>query len=102
MSELTSKVTFAFHEENSAYCFVVAYKRYIDNVYLVIDYDFVLGLARDLESVLHQTIANVGQEDSNDRCQKLLEDAPSVCAKREELRGRLERLEAAKAELAVV
>ena len=69
----------------------------MDNVYLVVDYDYVQGLSRDLECTLHQAVMT---GDSNERCQKLLQDAPNIFARREELQRRLERLEAAKAELA--
>ncbi|KAH8110473.1 P-loop containing nucleoside triphosphate hydrolase protein [Phellopilus nigrolimitatus] len=78
--------------------FQVSYKRFVDNVPLAIDYDFVQGLGRDIQDALYKSIIQ-GSGDARERCKAFLQESPLVSAQRENLQRRYERLEIAKGEL---
>ncbi|KAI5117952.1 hypothetical protein M0805_004717 [Coniferiporia weirii] len=78
--------------------FQVSCKRFVDNVPLAVDYDFVQGLGRNMQSALYKSIIQ-GSGNAHQRCRALLEESPLVSSQRESLERRRKRLEAAKVEL---
>ncbi|TFK21930.1 hypothetical protein FA15DRAFT_644882 [Coprinopsis marcescibilis] len=82
--------------------FQVCYKRFADNVPLAIDHEFVQGIERDilpLSSPLLYTKLGVSGEDGHRICQELAQESSHVADRRAELEKKLERFEAANAEL---
>ncbi|KAF9258362.1 hypothetical protein L218DRAFT_735587 [Marasmius fiardii PR-910] len=78
--------------------FQVAYKRFADNVPLVIDYELIRGLERDLLPILFAGLGIHGQ-DGPEICREFAEENPSVADTREALSKKLERLQVASLEL---
>ena len=78
--------------------FLVAYKRFTDNVPLAIDHELVQGVARDLLRTLYSNLG-INDEKGDRICQELAQESPQICHKRAELQKRLERLEIASREL---
>ncbi|KAH9925891.1 P-loop containing nucleoside triphosphate hydrolase protein [Epithele typhae] len=80
--------------------FHVAHKRFMDNIPMAIDYELVRGLDRDqaLEKALREGL-RIGGVDGIEMCKKYIEEPPLVAERREELRNKLERLQAAKKQI---
>ncbi|KAI0925224.1 hypothetical protein AcW1_007088 [Taiwanofungus camphoratus] len=80
--------------------FQVAYKRFVDNVSMAIDYELVLGLNRDgaLENALREGLGIIGP-DGHRRSREYLQEHRDVVTRRQELEKRRERLDKAKTEL---
>ena len=78
----------------------VAYKRFVDNVPMAIDYELILGLNRNrrLEQVLYHGLGITGV-DAGKRSREYLAEPPHIVARRKDLLKRRERLESAKREL---
>ncbi len=76
----------------------VAYKRYIDNVPLAIDYDLVQGLDRGLLVTLYERLGIHGAK-GQEICKELAQESPQMADRREELTKKLERLQTAYQEL---
>lgn len=78
----------------------MAYKRFVDNVPMAIDYELILGINRDrqLERVLRNGLGITGS-DTNKRCREFLAEPPHIVSRRRDLLKRRERLESAKREL---
>ncbi|KAL5504501.1 hypothetical protein ACEPAH_7162 [Sanghuangporus vaninii] len=79
----------------SAY-YQVASKRFIDAISLAVDYELIRAFANDISKALYESL-NKG--DARERCAIYMQEVPKIKKRREELRSRLERLEAAKQEL---
>lgn len=79
---------------------LVAFKRFVDNVPMAIDYELILGLdrGRALENALLKGLGIVGAE-AHQKCKEYLQEAPSVVSRREELLRKRERLLTARQEL---
>lgn len=71
----------------------VAFKRFVDNVRLQIDTEFIRSLDRDVGFAL-ATI-----DLTKEQCTTWLQEQPEVIRKRRELIGKKERLESAKEKL---
>ncbi|VDC05683.1 unnamed protein product [Peniophora sp. CBMAI 1063] len=78
--------------------FQVAYKRYIDNVPMTIDYGLVSGMNIDLGKTLYNGLG-VGGVEGFERCRRLLEEPEDVSQRRDQLVKRRERLRRAREEL---
>ena len=78
--------------------FIVAYKRFTDNVPLVIDCDFVLGVGEDVSSVLQEAL-KIGDPEGIQICRDLAQQPSDISARREELQKKLSRLDEARKEL---
>ncbi|KAF9258340.1 hypothetical protein L218DRAFT_1005081 [Marasmius fiardii PR-910] len=78
--------------------FQVAYKRFSDNVPLVVDYELVRGLERNLLEVLLEKL-RIHTVDGPEICQEFAQESSVIADKREELTTRLERLRNASREL---
>jgi hypothetical protein len=76
----------------------VGCKRYIDNVPLAIDCDFVLGVGEDMSSVLQEAL-KIGEPEGVQICKDLAEQPSEVSARRDELQKKLSRLDDARKEL---
>lgn len=76
----------------------VAYKRYIDNVPMTIDYGLVSGVNVDLVKTLYSGLGVRGAE-GFERCRRLLEEPEDVSQRRDQLVKRRERLRRAREEL---
>lgn len=72
----------------------VSSKRFIDAIPAAVDYDYVMGIGRNVRHALFETVLKQGN--SNSRCSRLLQEAPDIIARRTYLRKKYERLEAAK------
>ncbi|KAI5117954.1 hypothetical protein M0805_004719 [Coniferiporia weirii] len=79
----------------SAY-YQVSSKRFIDNVSLAVDYDFVRAFAENVQQALYVQII---RGDPREQCAKFLRESPEIRERRKELRARLDRLTAAKGEM---
>ncbi|KAL0952897.1 hypothetical protein HGRIS_007115 [Hohenbuehelia grisea] len=72
--------------------FQVAYKRIIDTIPGIIDLRFVKAIAEDIQTFLIRKLA-LGTEEAAARCKAYLAEDPAVVAQRDELTGRVKRLE---------
>lgn len=77
---------------------LVSYKRFVDNIPLAVDHDFVQGVGKDIQSALLKGIL-AGGVDASQRCKELIQESPAVSSRREELQKKHDRLEVAKQEL---
>ncbi len=78
--------------------FLVAYKRFADNIPLAIDLELVRGLERGVHSTLYAQVG-VSGPDAIIICQRLAGESPAVARDRADLLKKLERLESASKEL---
>ncbi|KAF9258347.1 P-loop containing nucleoside triphosphate hydrolase protein [Marasmius fiardii PR-910] len=78
--------------------FQVAYKRFADNVPLVVDYELVQGLERNLLEVLLQKL-KIHSASGAQICKEFAQENSVIANRREELTTRLERLKSASREL---
>ena len=76
----------------------MAFKRFVDYVPMIIDFEMLKRFNRTLEETLFKELA-MGAEDARVRCKELLDEAPEVVNRRNGLSGKLQRLEAARFEL---
>ncbi|KAJ8074434.1 hypothetical protein PM082_015335 [Marasmius tenuissimus] len=74
--------------------FQVAYKRFADNVPLVVDYELIRGAERGLLSVLFKELG-IHSADGPEICRDFAQENVVVADKREELNKKLERLQTA-------
>ncbi|KAL0061429.1 hypothetical protein AAF712_011723 [Marasmius tenuissimus] len=74
--------------------FQVAYKRFADNVPLVVDYELIRGAERGLLSVLFKELG-IHSADGPEICRDFAQENAVVADKREELNKKLERLQTA-------
>jgi hypothetical protein len=75
--------------------FIVAYKRFTDNVPLAIDCDFVLGVGEGISSVLQEAF-KIGDPEGRQICMDLVQQPSDISARREELQKKLSRLDEAR------
>lgn len=68
---------------------------------LAIDYEFVLGIERDIEYALYKGL-KISGPDGIKICKDLLQEPPNISTRREELQKKLSRLRAARMELMTV
>lgn len=78
--------------------FLVAYKRFADNVPLAIDTELVLGVPGGLLKVLFSQLG-INGPNGDAICKDLLQESRKTAERRIELRKKLERLEAGLLEL---
>ncbi|KAF5374644.1 hypothetical protein D9615_008939 [Tricholomella constricta] len=74
--------------------FQVAYKRFVDNIPLAIDYELVWGAERGILNVLN-TGLGINGPDGHRICKELAQENPTVAGRREELMKKQERVFAA-------
>jgi len=77
---------------------VVAYKRFVDYVPMIIDYHLLKGFNRTIHDFLFKSLA-LGGEDACERCTMYLEEDPEVVNQRTTLSSMLNRMEIARVEL---
>ncbi|KAF9258360.1 hypothetical protein L218DRAFT_964522 [Marasmius fiardii PR-910] len=78
--------------------FQVSYKRFADYVPLVIDYELIQGLERNLLEVLFEKL-RVHSVDGPEICREFAQESSVIADRREELTTKLERLRVASQEL---
>jgi hypothetical protein len=76
----------------------VAFKRYVDNIPLIIDYELLKGFDRTLTNALFQGLQVAGRE-AQENASGYLQEDPNVIRRREALEQDLEKFEAALADL---
>ena len=77
---------------------VVAYKRFVDYVPMIIDYHLLKGFNRTIHDFLFKSLA-LGGEDARERCATYLEEDPEIVNQRTTLSSMLNRMEIARVEL---
>ena len=77
--------------------YIVAYKRFADNIPLAVDHDFVRGLGRRIHKALYEGL--IKGNDSYERCKRFLQESAVDASRREELNTKLARLNDGKREL---
>jgi len=77
---------------------VVAYKRFVDYVPMIIDYHLLKGFNRTIHDFLFKSLA-LGGEDARERCTTYLEEDPEIVNQRTTLSSMLNRMEIARVEL---
>jgi hypothetical protein len=76
----------------------VAFKRFVDNIPMIIDYELLKGFDRTLNKALFQGLQVSGHE-AQERATVYLQEDPTVIRRREALEQDLEKFEAALADL---
>ena len=76
----------------------MAFKRFVDYVPMIIDFEMLKRFNRTLDEMLFKALA-MGAEDARVRCEAFLDETPEVITRRNGLSGKLARLEAARLEL---
>ncbi|KAG6839341.1 hypothetical protein C0991_003440, partial [Blastosporella zonata] len=74
--------------------FQVAYKRFVDNIPLAVDYELIWGVERDVLAALNIGLG-INGENGDRICKELAQENVSVAGRREELSKKLERMHAA-------
>jgi hypothetical protein len=77
---------------------LVAYKRFIDYIPMIIDRNLLRGFAKTLNDALIKGL-ELGQDGSSERCAALLQEDPDLEQEREFLSRSLERFKGARAKL---
>ena len=77
---------------------LVAYKRFVDYVPMIIDYHLLKGFNRTIHEFLFKSLA-LGGEDARERCTAYLEEEPEIVNRRLSLSSMLNRMEIARIEL---
>ena len=77
---------------------LVAYKRFVDYVPMIIDYHLLKDFNRTIHDFLFKHLA-LGDEDAREICTTYLEEDPEVVTRRVTLSGLLDRMETARIEL---
>lgn len=80
----------------------VSHRRFLDNVPLAINHELIYGLVHPDRGGLHDALyrrLGIDGAGAEARCEKLLQEPPSVQVAREELSARYERISAAGAAL---
>ena len=78
--------------------YLVAYKRFTDNVPLAIDLDLVRGVEKGVLLALYTNLGINGPEGSR-ICSEFAQESPQVADRRADLQKKLDRLESASGEL---
>jgi len=78
--------------------YLVAYKRFTDNVPLAIDLDLVRGVEKGVLLALYTNLGINGPEGSR-ICTEFAQESPKVADRRADLQKKLDRLESASGEL---
>ena len=76
----------------------MAFKRFVDYVPMIIDFEMLKRFNRTLDEVLFKELA-LGAEDARIRCKAFFDEPPEVINRRNGLSGKLVRLDAARLEL---
>jgi hypothetical protein len=76
----------------------VAFKRFVDNIPMIVDYELLKGLDRTLTNALFQGLQVAGQ-DAHERASRYLQENPNVIQRRDTLEQDLEKFKAALADL---
>ncbi|KAG6850610.1 hypothetical protein C0991_000268, partial [Blastosporella zonata] len=71
-----------------------AYKRFVDNIPLAVDYELIWGVERDVLAALNIGLG-INGENGDRICKELAQENVSVAGRREELSKKLERMHAA-------
>ena len=76
----------------------MAFKRFVDYVPMIIDFEMLKRFNRTIDEILFKELA-LGSENAHARCRAFLDEAPEVINRRNDLSGKLVRLEAARLEV---
>ena len=76
----------------------MAFKRFVDYVPMIIDFEMLKRFNRTSDEILFKELA-LGTENAHARCKAFLDEAPEVINRRNDLFGKLVRLEAARLEV---
>jgi hypothetical protein len=76
----------------------VAFKRFVDYIPMIIDFELLKGFERTLDDALFKGMA-LGEDQARQRCTAFLKEDPAIIRRRESLHQDLERFEAALADL---
>jgi len=76
----------------------VAFKRFVDYIPMIIDFELFKGFERTLDDALFKGMA-LGEDQNRQRCAAFLKEDPAIIRRRESLHQDLERFEAALADL---
>jgi hypothetical protein len=76
----------------------VAFKRFVDYVPMIIDFEMLKRFNRTIEEILFKELA-LGADNARMQCKAFLDEAPEVINRRNDLSGKLMRLDAARLEL---
>ena len=76
----------------------VAFKRFVDCISMIIDFELLKGFGRRLDDALFKSMG-LGEDQSRQRCAAFLKENPDVVRRRELLSQDLERFESALADL---
>jgi hypothetical protein len=77
---------------------LVAYKRFVDYVPMIIDYHLLKGFNRTIHDFLFKCL-ELGEHDARERCARFLEEDASIVNRRKTLSIMLQRMEIARVEL---
>jgi Dynamin GTPase effector domain len=76
----------------------VAFKRFVDYIPMIIDFELLKGFERTLDDALFKGMA-LGEDQARKHCAAFLKEDPAIIRRRESLHQDLERFEAALADL---
>ena len=76
----------------------MAFKRFVDYVPMIIDFEMLKRFNRTIDDILFKELA-LGTENAHARCKAFLDEAPEVINRRNDLSGKLVKLEAARLEV---
>jgi hypothetical protein len=76
----------------------VAFKRFVDNIPMIIDYELLKGFDRTLTNALFQGLQVAGKE-AHERATAYLQEDPNIIRRRETFEEDLKKFEAALADL---
>ena len=93
-SEHTTKVSLWLHPVGMTNSKIVAFKRFVDNVPMILDYEMLKGFERTLMATLYQELQVVGK-DAQERSAVYLKEDPILVRRRESMEQDLKKFEAA-------
>ena len=70
----------------------MAFKRFVDNIPMIVDYELLKGFNRTLTNALFQGLQVTGK-DAQERARGYLQENPNIIQRRETLRHDLEKFE---------
>jgi len=76
----------------------VAFKRFVDYISMIIDFELLKGFERTLNDALYKGLG-LGEDQLRQRCSTFLKEDPDIVRRRDSLHQDLERFEAALADL---
>ena len=76
----------------------MAFKRFVDYVPMIIDFEMLKRFNRTINEILFKELA-LGADNARIRCKAFLDEAPDIINRRDDLTGKLIKLEAARLEV---